>query len=63
LLVSTRLAIPDVDVFAVVAVEAVVAGAVVVAVEVLWLLPPQPANTRDANTPTNHTTFNPTRGI
>jgi hypothetical protein len=45
---SQRLAMLDVDVFA------------VAAVEVLWLLPPQPASTR-ATAPTNNTRLKPTQ--
>jgi hypothetical protein len=40
-------------------VEAVAAGALVAAVELSWLLPPQPASRTDATTPTNNTRLNP----
>jgi hypothetical protein len=62
LLASTRLAIPDVGVPAVVVVDAVAAAALVAAVELLWLLPPQPVSMTDATTPTNNTRHNPTPG-
>jgi hypothetical protein len=52
---------PDVGALAVVTVEAVVASALVAAVEVLWLLAPHPASMRDATTtPTINTRHNPT---
>ena len=54
---STRLAMPDVGVLAVVVVEAVAAGVLVAVVEVVWLLPPQPASVRAAITP-NKTRLN-----
>jgi hypothetical protein len=44
------------------ALEAVVAGALVAAVEVLSLLPPQAASVRDATAPTSKTRLNPTSG-
>jgi hypothetical protein len=50
---------PDVGALAVVPVE-VVADVFVAAVEDLSLLPPQPANARDAITPADNTRVNPT---